>query len=220
MATIPQANLSPKSQPWGRYVDKQLHDLTTTSRISRLNIDNNLMQLNSSVDLLGRQQTTLYAQQEEINAQQDYLSSFQTYVSYAQNQLTGTVYNTNELLGTQTLSFFAPRTLSAQVTAYFNFQADARDNAGYYGAWFFNNIVKDENNNAVCLSNNSNLMYGDGGGMNMIRTGLSSQSQGIYTFSPGWHTLTSYFYYTLTANTPANAYVYLYNRSITVTVIG
>lgn len=89
MTTNPQSYLAPQSQPWGRFVDKSLADITETTRLNTLNTSNNLKQLNSSVNLLSNQQAALATQQETLAnqqvalaTQQNYLSSLVTYVTY------------------------------------------------------------------------------------------------------------------------------------------
>lgn len=88
MTRLPESYLAPKSQPWGRVIEKSITDAQQDIALNARNTDINLKQLNSSVNLLGRQQTILASQQETIadqqatlQAQQDYLATFQTYQS-------------------------------------------------------------------------------------------------------------------------------------------
>lgn len=87
MTTNPQSYLAPQSQPWGRFVDKTLADISETTRINTLNTNNNLKQLNSSVNLLSNQQVVLTANQASLQAQQTQLSNQQTQLSNQQNYL-------------------------------------------------------------------------------------------------------------------------------------
>lgn len=57
MAVIPNSNLPPQSQPWGRSVDARIADLQRLAERNSLDSDNNLKQLASSVQLLSSQVT-------------------------------------------------------------------------------------------------------------------------------------------------------------------
>lgn len=73
MVSKPQSYLAPQSQPWGRFVEQSLADLEKGVSINGQNSNNNLRQLNSSVQLLSEQQAALMDiinQQADLNAQQ------------------------------------------------------------------------------------------------------------------------------------------------------
>lgn len=54
MATKPQSNLPPQSQPWARSIEQSIADLERGTSINGQNSNNNLRQLNSSVQLLSQ----------------------------------------------------------------------------------------------------------------------------------------------------------------------
>jgi len=169
---------------------------------------------------LSLQQNTLQAQQVTLANQQAFLSSLQTYVTSTNSQLQGNSYAAQlNRLGSQSITFYAPRTVVAQVTSAYNFSADAADTAGNYGAWFFLNSVRDESNNMICGNDGKGLLYGHGGGFMMMRNGTTAQSQGVYTFAQGWHTLTATWDYTLVGG-GSSGWIYLYGRTLTVSIIG
>lgn len=87
MTVYPQSYLNPKSQPWGRAVDKRLKDAEDSARLNALNTSNNLKQLNSSVDLLGRQQDILADQQSTLASQQNTLAAQQVQLTATDNYL-------------------------------------------------------------------------------------------------------------------------------------
>jgi hypothetical protein len=85
MAKAPQSNLPPQAQPWGRYIEGQLAKLSLDAGIVGQDSNNTLAQLNSSIQLLSRQQSVLASQQA-------YLETFKTTsVSNPSTASTGTV---------------------------------------------------------------------------------------------------------------------------------
>lgn len=62
MPTKPQSNLPPQAQPWGRYVEESLANLERGTSINGQNSNNNLRQLNSSIQLMAEQVNFLSTQ--------------------------------------------------------------------------------------------------------------------------------------------------------------
>jgi hypothetical protein len=81
MVAFPQSNLPPKSQPWARGLEKTVTTNASNARSTAVSTNNNLKQINSSINLLQRQQDTLVQNQESLAIQQAYLNTFQTYLS-------------------------------------------------------------------------------------------------------------------------------------------
>jgi hypothetical protein len=85
--------LSPQSQEWGRALEASIDEYSEFSRLDRVNSENDLKQIGSSVSLMNKnknnlvlQQTSLEAQQIQLESQQiqlegqqKYLESFKTY---------------------------------------------------------------------------------------------------------------------------------------------
>jgi hypothetical protein len=78
MAKAPQSNLPPQAQPWGRYIEGQLAKLSLDAGLVGQDSNNTLAQLNSSIQLLSRQQSDLASQQATLASQQATLASQQT----------------------------------------------------------------------------------------------------------------------------------------------
>lgn len=124
MTRLPESYLAPKSQPWGRVIEKSITDAQQDIALNARNTDINLKQLNSSVNLLGRQQTilasqqaTLTSQQATLAAQQAYLATFQTYQSsYPGFIYSGTLSGSNWTRVLDfTLTFTLTRTCVVQI---------------------------------------------------------------------------------------------------------
>lgn len=118
MASFPQSNLPPKSQPWGRQVEKAVTTNISNARSAGIATNNNLKQINSSINLLQRQQNTLQQNQETLIEQQDFLSGLQTYASSSAVQYSD--YTVNQWISFPPLSltFTIDRNYSVIVSAF------------------------------------------------------------------------------------------------------
>lgn len=108
MVTRAQSYLPPKSQPWGRNIEHSISNVEQQVRINASNTDNNLKQLNSSINVLSQQQTALEAQQTALTDQQNRLAAFKTYSSTNASIVTSGTLNSVVNLRTLSTSFTLP----------------------------------------------------------------------------------------------------------------
>lgn len=117
MVAFPQSNLPPKSQPWGRNIEKSLTSTASSARSTSLATNNNLKQINSSINLLQKQQDILQQNQVTLIEQQDFLSGLQTYVSQSAVQETSYAIKTWNYFTPLSLTFTIDRPYSVIVSA-------------------------------------------------------------------------------------------------------
>jgi hypothetical protein len=185
MTVYPQSYLTPKSQPWGRAVDKRLHDVEDKVRVNELNTKNNLKQLNSSVDLLGRQQ--------------DYLASFTSYVTSAPVTVVGTTMNSTTRLRQVDLSFNLSRNSKVIIEAATDYNQQINSTSwvtlSQLAAYFYidspSNLYGTMFNLYVNTSGVSPMNTGNGGRAILSR---------IVDLSAGSHSITAYWDYTQYGN--------------------
>lgn len=91
MDVTPPSNLPAISQPWGRWAERSIVDLSVNAARSRLDSLNQNKQLNSSFGLLSGQVATLNTQQADLTAAQATLAAQQTSLTAAQADLTTVV---------------------------------------------------------------------------------------------------------------------------------
>lgn len=208
MTVYPQSYLPPKSQPWGRAVDKRLHDIEDTARINGLNVDNNLKQLNSSVDLLGRQQS--------------YLSSLKTYT--AQEATFPYTYSSSlTLVKTLSLSFTLDRTATVATYATATGSTSTQQ-TGYADTW--------AGAYARCDLDIDGAAIGGGHRFGYTRTNDSPSSwnkfiridayddvniDNVATLGPGNHTITAKWYANITSG--ASGWVQIYPAVLVSSII-
>lgn len=76
------------SQPWARELEKEINDTSDVIRLNKINSDNELYQLKSSVSQLNKINNQLMLQDEAISAQGEYLSTLRTYVTTSPEAVT------------------------------------------------------------------------------------------------------------------------------------
>jgi hypothetical protein len=162
MTVYPQSYLTPKSQPWGRAVDKRLHDVDASVRLNALNTNNNLKQLNSSVDLLGRQQS-------ELEAQQAYLATFKTYVSTSPGTSSTSTTGSDIVLKNFNNTFTLTRTSALQIVL----------SAEIYG-----NAYANANPSPMYIVKNQIEILNPAGGPKLLDSGVFANTLNVYMSGP------------------------------------
>ena len=209
MTVYPQSYLTPKSQPWGRSVDKRLHDIEDSVRLNALNTNNNLKQLNSSVDLLGRQQS-------ELEAQQDYLATFTSYISSDPSGVTGTSLNNTFSLRQLDLSFTLSRDSKVLIESTVEYQASLNSTSWsvlwQLSSYFYidspSNVYGSFNTGTLNATNVPTINKTDGGQARVSR---------IVDMSAGSHLIHGYWNYFLSGNAGS---MYSTKALLTATVVG
>ena len=122
MDVTPSSNLPAISQPWGRWVDKNVVNLSVDAARLRLDSLNQNKQLNSSFGLLSGQVATLSSQQAELataqaelTAQQALLAQIRTY-SATGGESSRSGAGTAVFVNVPTLSFTVDRDMRVLVT--------------------------------------------------------------------------------------------------------
>jgi hypothetical protein len=80
--------LAPQSQPWGRAIEQEINETSALISQNKINSDNELRQMGSTVSLLNRNKNQLVLQQTSLEAQQDYLETLDTYTTSSPSVIT------------------------------------------------------------------------------------------------------------------------------------
>jgi hypothetical protein len=218
MSRKPQSNLPPNSQPWGRYIEESLATLERGNSINGQNSNNNLRQLNSSVQLVSQQQGELEDQQAALSAQQAYLASFQTYTSIDTTFVVGSVNGVTTQLRQLDLSFTLSRQSQVIIEAESPYGMAARTNNWqaiwlYTGAFWLNtpsNVYGGVTDSDWLNIPNTSFIANEGSGSNSVRR--------VLTLPAGSHFVRAYWTYFLGGNSSVSASS---SRAIlTATVVG
>lgn len=181
MPVTPQSYLSPQSQPWGRYIEQSIASLEKGISINGQNSNNNLRQLNSSVQLLSQQQTDLASQQAYLNGLTTYTTTDAT--------SPGNTTSTETLIKSLSLTFTLSRSYNvwffATATGYCVTSATAVGGTSRCVLQIDSNPVIDAGNKgtSIGLPGNGSMTWRQDVGI----TNVTNLTAGSHTITANWY---------------------------------
>lgn len=191
MVAFPQSNLPPKSQPWGRGIENTVASNISNVRSAAVATNNNLKQINSSINLLQRQQDTLAQNQASLATQQAYLNSFVSYLSENNTSQSTSLYSQWVNVSSLSVTFTLYRTASVLIKAYSEVSSSSsRTTAGQAGVTWRCSLVNGVNTyeslvgsqlKVIGSVDTSSTMYDISENSRILRL-----AAGTYTFTSNW----------------------------------
>lgn len=108
------------SQPWARAIEQEVNDTSELIRLNKINSDNELHQINSTISLLTRNKNELIVQQSNLQAQQNYLNTLNTYSTSSPNTVTVNGNNNGTYVGLKNIAtglFYVSRPATVLLSA-------------------------------------------------------------------------------------------------------